>query len=345
MIHFQTKRLNIRDPNINDLAEYHRLLSDNLTSYYWLHTSSNTIDQSRHNLEEAIAEAHNPHRTKYFFSIEHKEQYIGTVGYTVTQTTPIGKIAGAGYAILPEHREQGYATEAFHALIRFAFENGVYRLTAGCRSENKASERVLQKCGLVKEAEFKHHTWHDGQLKDRVEYRLLKDEYMQIKTHIRPVQLSDAARVAEIHVFAWRSAYRGIVPDNHLFNTLQVSKRITRFEDAVRNKTEEIYVFDDGIIRAFISVGLCRDEDKPAAFELGAIYVDSLMQRQGIGTKMMQFFENLAMQRGFNEACLRTFEKNLAAQALYEKFGYTRDGARKLHGTYNAAVVRYAKTL
>ena len=55
----------------------------------------------------------------------------------------------------------------------------VYRIVAGCRAENHASERIMQKCGMVKEAEFKCHTWRDGQMKDRVEYRLLKKEYMQ----------------------------------------------------------------------------------------------------------------------------------------------------------------------
>jgi len=118
---------------------------------------------------------------KIFFSIENikTKKYIGTVGYTVVQITPVGKIVGAGYAILPEHRGQGYATEAFQALIRFAFEkDDVYRLVAGCRSENRASECIMQKCGMIKEAEFKNHTWHDGQMKDRVEYRLLKEEYL-----------------------------------------------------------------------------------------------------------------------------------------------------------------------
>ena len=74
----------------------------------------------------------------------------------------------------------GYTTEVFQALISFAFEeDGVYRLVVGCRTENRASEGVMQKYGMIKEAEFKCHTWHDEQMKDRVEYRLLKEEYMQ----------------------------------------------------------------------------------------------------------------------------------------------------------------------
>ena len=35
----------------------------------------------------------------------------------------------------------------------------------------------MRKCGMVKEAELKSFAWHDGQMKDRVEYRLLKDEF------------------------------------------------------------------------------------------------------------------------------------------------------------------------
>ena len=181
MVLLQTERLIIRDPQVEDAEGHHRVLSDELTLYYWL-SSSSSSEQNRNDLDNAIAEANNAHRVKYFFSIESRKtnQYIGTVGYTVVQTTPVGKIVGAGYAILPEYRGQGYATEAFNALIRFAFEeNDVFRLIAGCRVENKASERVMQKCGMVKEAEFKCHTWHDGQMKDRVEYRLLKNEYQQ----------------------------------------------------------------------------------------------------------------------------------------------------------------------
>ena len=33
------------------------------------------------------------------------------------------------------------------------------------------------KCGFIKEAEFKEYNYHDGKLKDRVEYRMLKNEW------------------------------------------------------------------------------------------------------------------------------------------------------------------------
>ena len=47
-------------------------------------------------------------------------------------------------------------TEAFRELLRFAFEeNGVCRVTTGCDRENKGSENVMIKCGMIKEADMK----------------------------------------------------------------------------------------------------------------------------------------------------------------------------------------------
>jgi ribosomal-protein-alanine N-acetyltransferase len=63
-------------------------------------------------------------------------------------------------------------------VLRFAFtEDGVYRVTTGCLAENRGSERIMQKCGLIKEAEHVDWQWHEGRMKTRLEYRLLKSEY------------------------------------------------------------------------------------------------------------------------------------------------------------------------
>jgi len=145
---------------------------------------THTQEESRQNLQTAVSEAKNPNRKKYFFTVEHATTgvFIGTIGYTVTKTTPLGKFVGAGYFILPEHQGQGYITEALHEVIRFAFEDdNVFKIETGCLSENEASERVMQKCGLIKEADRKQSQWHNGQMKDRVEYRLLKHEWQAVK--------------------------------------------------------------------------------------------------------------------------------------------------------------------
>ena len=96
----------------------------------------------------------------------------------VTDMTPAGMFVHAGYFIYPRFWNQGYMTEAFSKVIQFAFaESDVYRITTGCLQENAGSERVMIKCGMVKEAEHTDWEWHDGKVKTRVEYRLLRSEY------------------------------------------------------------------------------------------------------------------------------------------------------------------------
>ena len=184
MIRLVTERLIIRDPLPTDIDGWHRLLSDSKTMYYLPDIMTRSLNESRQDLDTALDEARNPDRTKYFFAIEHgvTGAFVGMIGYTVTNTTPLGKFVGAGYFTLPEYHGRGYVTEAFNEIIRFAFEDdGVFRISTGCLTENRASERVMQKCGLIKEAVYKSHTWHDGRVKDRTEYRLLKDEWTASK--------------------------------------------------------------------------------------------------------------------------------------------------------------------
>lgn len=47
-----------------------------------------------------------------------------------------------------------------------------------------ADKKVMQKCGLVKEAEHVDWEWHDGKLKTRLEYRLLKSEWKRYRQSI-----------------------------------------------------------------------------------------------------------------------------------------------------------------
>jgi GNAT superfamily N-acetyltransferase len=151
--------------------------------------------------------------------------------------------------------------------------------------------------------------------------------------------------MAEIHAFAWKCAYRGIVSDEVLFKTRTVPLLIERYENSFNDNPEERYVFDDGIIKAFMAVGACRDEDKPQAFELGAIYVEPSMQRQGIGTAMANFCEKVATEQNYKEICLWVLEKNTASRLFYENQGYISDGTTKLLENIDVMAVRYSKIL
>lgn len=63
--------------------------------------------------------------------------------------------AEIGYGILEEYQGQGYATEAVQAALRWAFlRPEVKEIEAETDPENKASQRVLEKCGFAPNGKF-----------------------------------------------------------------------------------------------------------------------------------------------------------------------------------------------
>lgn len=180
MLKLETPRLILRDYTTEDFEEYFRLKSDPKVMYYLqdisLHSRKEALEDFRHILEDLNSSK----RNFYFFHIEKRDTHepLGSAGYTIMQRTPQGLLVHAGYFMYPQFWHQGYMTEAFSKIIHFAFtENNVYRITTGCLKENVGSERVMVKCGMVKEAEHVDWEWHDDRMKTRVEYRLLRKEY------------------------------------------------------------------------------------------------------------------------------------------------------------------------
>ena len=184
MVKIETEGLIIRDHIEEDINSLHRLLSDEKAMYYLQDIKTNTLDESKQNLYEAIKECQLENRTKYFFAIIMKEtnQYVGEIGFTVTIDCSYGKIVELGYFILPSYWGKGIVTEATKAVINYAFSQGdIVKIETGCIKENIGSEKIMKKVGMTKEAEFRKHVLLHSELHDRVEYGLLKEEWINIK--------------------------------------------------------------------------------------------------------------------------------------------------------------------
>jgi len=179
-MYLETERLILRDYEKEDSDAYFKLKSDPKTMYYLQDIQLSSKEQADIDFANILEDMRSEDRKYYFFHVELKTSYeqVGSVGYTVVDCTPVGKIVHAGYFTYPRFWNNGYVTEAFKKVLEFAFlENDVYRVTTGCLAENFGSEKVMQKCGLVKEAEHIEWEWHDGKMKNRLEYRLLKNEW------------------------------------------------------------------------------------------------------------------------------------------------------------------------
>ncbi|MBP3887814.1 MAG: GNAT family N-acetyltransferase [Cellulosilyticum sp.] len=103
------------------------------------------------------------------FAITEKEtdQIIGTIFLTdVTETK--GEI---GYELSQSYWHQGIMTEALKEVIRIGFEEmGLVRLQAIVCEDNKASQKLLEKVGFIKEGLLRSYECHmvTGECKDMV---------------------------------------------------------------------------------------------------------------------------------------------------------------------------------
>ena len=75
-------------------------------------------------------------------------------------------------------------TEAAGAVIDAAVNAWpeLNKVTAAANHDNRASTRVMEKVGMVREAFFRKHRVHRGDLVDEVCYAILRDDWQAART-------------------------------------------------------------------------------------------------------------------------------------------------------------------
>ena len=174
----ETERLIMRPYEEKDLPDYHKLLSDKVNMFYLNEVTTDTLEESRLSLQDAIEKMQNNKARRFAVTLKESGQLIGGVGYDIASVTPIGKVSHMGWFILPEYQNQGYITEAASSVLAYAFKHdNCVRITTGCYKENKPTQKVMAKLGFRQEADKIGAQWHEGKMKDRLEFAINKDEY------------------------------------------------------------------------------------------------------------------------------------------------------------------------
>ena len=185
MVTLESERLIMRNYRESDLPEYHKLMSDKENMYYLYDIITNTIEESLESLKNAIDVNRKETARRFCITEKGNDKHIGSVGYEIREITPVGKIADPmGWFILPEYQNKGYITEAVKRVLKFAFlQDDCIRVVTGCFKENIPTQKVMIKAGFRQEADKPKAMWLDGQMRDRLEFALNKDEYMIMRTN------------------------------------------------------------------------------------------------------------------------------------------------------------------
>jgi RimJ/RimL family protein N-acetyltransferase len=169
---------------------------------------------------------------------------------------------------------------------------------------------------------------------------------------VRPATVQDAARIAEVHVRSWQSAYRGLLPHDYL-DSLDPADRVQRWQQ-VLSSTEParggvLVATDADVICGFASVGPTRDQDESQDHvgEVMAIYLAPGAWGKGYGRELMTASLRSLHLVGYLQATLWVLDANMRARRFYEIAGFQPDGARKVDDReeFQLQEIRYRRSL
>jgi len=88
----------------------------------------------------------------------------------------LGKSAEVGYFIGEAYWNKGIVTTALNLIVDYGFRNlDIVRIHTGVYEHNLASQRVLEKCGFIKEGVFKKAVFKQEKFWNEVRYARINE--------------------------------------------------------------------------------------------------------------------------------------------------------------------------
>ncbi|MBE5993916.1 MAG: GNAT family N-acetyltransferase, partial [Paenibacillaceae bacterium] len=137
-----TKRLVIRPYSDGDQEDMAALLMNEIVKKTYMISDFNTKEEAYSLFKKIQKLSYSDDH--YEFGIYKDSQLIGWVNDVSNDTVKVE----LGYVINPKYHNNGYATEVLKAVIEDLFMRGYNEVITGTFDTNKASIRVMEKCGM-----------------------------------------------------------------------------------------------------------------------------------------------------------------------------------------------------
>lgn len=176
-----TQRLLLRSYRPDDASIYYQTVQANRTHLHEFMPPELLSMQSQADAEQWIRQlmAEWEMRRLFLFGVwtKHSGAFVGET-YLANADWHVPCIE-LGYFLSKEHTGKGYAAEAAHRVIQFAFEQlHVFRVELHCAADNPASIRVAERCGFQLEGRLRQrHPKKDGTRVDRLWFGLLLSDW------------------------------------------------------------------------------------------------------------------------------------------------------------------------
>lgn len=173
----ETDRLILKTPTWSDVPDLYRYASNPEVALYVSWHAHTRMDESYRfiaRMEKMMEEG-----KLIEFGIYPKEvgHIIGTIGLMPKPSSPRAEV---GYCIDKPYWGRGLVSEALQAVIQYGFTlEHIHRIEAIADETNIGSWRVMEKCGMERDALMKNYFYderHENPLRNAVLYSILKPD-------------------------------------------------------------------------------------------------------------------------------------------------------------------------
>jgi ribosomal protein S18 acetylase RimI-like enzyme len=170
------------------------------------------------------------------------------------------------------------------------------------------------------------------------------------KLTLRQATRADAHAIAEIHVAAWRAAYRDLMPQSYL-ESLSIDERAHMWEKTIAKPgPAQLALAElDGEPAGFCLYGPTRDRvEETDVAEIYAVNVHPRRWRQGAGRLLCTHALEDAAAREHSAMTLWVMSGNGRARRFYQRLGFAPDGAARTNTQLIGSPfdeVRYRKSI
>nr|WP_315173389.1 GNAT family N-acetyltransferase [uncultured Flavobacterium sp.] len=168
----ETERLILRRVLPSDVKEMFELRSNPETMKYIPRPLLTNHEEALAHIQMMEDKIETNEGINWAITLKGDNTMLGVIGHY--RIKPEHYRAEVGYMILPEYHGKGITSEAVQCVVDYGFNTmQLHSIEGVIDPENEASQRVLQKCGFVKEAHFKENEYFDGKFIDAVVYSKL----------------------------------------------------------------------------------------------------------------------------------------------------------------------------
>lgn len=172
----ETKRLKLRKLEMADTQDLFEYASEPAVSRFMPWQAHQTTDDTAEFIDFILKGYEKNKKLTWAIELKSENKMIGTIDFV--SWLQKRQRAEVGYTLSHHYWGQGLMLEAAEALIDFGFkEMDLIKVEAPIMLDNKQSQRLAEKLGMIREGVARKHMVIKGEFVDLAMYAVLKEEF------------------------------------------------------------------------------------------------------------------------------------------------------------------------